>query len=168
MKRIFTRPDSRFLWGCSFTCALLAILAGVLWNEAVLDKTSPIGNMKGAVESIVKRDDGSRLMIIRWTGVRQRYCSGSSQRWLLDGYPNANGYVQQLPPLPFPPRPEEMIGQDVEYRLAVDIPASFPPHRGVYQAVSTYQCNWVQAQFPILNLVVPLPPIPFDLTGEVK
>jgi hypothetical protein len=163
MNRIFTRPDFRFLWGVSFTCGLLALMSGVLWNGAVLDHSPPIKDMSGKVLSITKNDNGTRRMIVEWTGTRQRHCLGTSERWLV------NGYVHPLPSLPFPPRDNEEIGSPVNIKVAVDIPADFPAHKGEYHVVSSYQCNTIQVQFPkLLSVVVKPPPVLFDLTGEAK
>lgn len=161
MIRLISRPELRFFWGVSVTCGVLALLAATLWNGAVLDHSDPIGNMKGEVVSIDKRPDGSRRMIVRWTGVRKRHCVGKSERWLV------NGYVHPLSELTFPSRDNEKIGAPVDIKVAVDIPADFPAHTGEYHVISSYQCNAIQLQFPkLLSVVVRPPPVHFDLTGE--
>lgn len=163
MNRLITRPEFRFMWGVSVTCVLLAGLAAFAWNAAVLDKSPPISNLKGEAISIEKRRDGSRQMIVRWTGTRQRHCVGTSQRWLV------NGYIHPLPDSSFPAREIEKIGDPVDNKVSVIIPADFPAHLGQYHVVTSYQCNALQVQFPkLLSVVVRLPPVQFDLTGEVR
>lgn len=160
--RIFLNAEFRLVWAVLMTGLVLFLLGGMLWNAAVLDKTPPIGSMSGVVESTEMRADGVRVLNLKWTGIRQRHCVGSVQRWII------GSSMYQLPPAYFSARKDETIGQLIEYKSVVEIPPSFVAKQGYYRAITTYQCNLMQVHFPVLSLTIPLPLIPFDLTDDDK
>lgn len=157
---IITDPASRFTWGVSITSAIIGIASIWIFYAAVLDRSPPISDLRGRVSEVFPRPDGSHLMIVEWSGVRQRYCEGVSHRWLVDGI------VLPLPDLPTPPQINEKIGDRIKYNIAVEVPAMF--HRiGNYTIRTQHQCNLLQRQFPnALSIQIAPDPVPFNLDPD--
>lgn len=102
-------------------------------------------------------EHNSRIGWVEWTGIRQRYCDGTSYRWLVDGV------VIELPTIHIRPNQEEDVPDKKlsTWRVAFEVPEWFHQNAS-YRVRVEYSCNSWQKLFP---LVVSLPDVPFEMPG---
>lgn len=155
--RFLKDPASRFQWLVTILVVLIIGPIGLCLYWAT-DREMPILAQSGVFAGWDEHNP--RIGWIEWTGIRQRYCEGTSYRWLVDGV------VVELAPIHIRYNGEAPVvnKKTSSWRVPFEIPEWFRQNAS-YRVRVEYSCNPFQKLYP---LVVTLPDIPFEMPGAVK